>query len=241
VVNRDPQPGEQHGRLAALGVQPLTPATSLTADRTRLTAGEKVRVQVNLALPGYGISGASFVLDYPQEALRLETAPTAGSIVPQNAFVLWNGVPEGTNTSEGVMIYFAASTATPWSASSGSIAELTFTVLDDVASRYAWPIRLVRAEAGTGIEVLPLAPAQLILTGRDAQAAEFDNAALKVATDGFELRLTGEPHVRYQIEASTNLTDWQNIGIYSNADGEIIVKDAVTTGGHKFYRAIQID
>ncbi|HEX7859480.1 MAG TPA: immunoglobulin domain-containing protein [Verrucomicrobiae bacterium] len=243
VVNRDPQPGENHGRLAALAVQSLTPGASLAADRTRLVAGQQVRVQVNFALPGVSLSGASFRLDYPPSALRLESssAHIAGPRVPQNAVAMWNLAPSQDYAAQNGTIHYGASTATAWAANSGSVAELTFTVLNGAATKYAWPIRLVSGEAGSGIDVIPLAPAQLVLTGRDAQSAEFNTAALNVTSGAFELRLTGEPDVRYQIESSTNLVDWQNLGIFSNATGAILVNDAVTAGGHKFYRAIQLD
>jgi hypothetical protein len=154
---------------------------------------------------------------------------------------MWNLSPNQDYTAQNGTIHFGASTASPWSTSSGAVAELTFTVLNGAASKYAWPIRLVSAEAGSGIDVIPLASAELVLTGRDAVSAEFDSASISATSGSFQLNLTGEPDVRYQIESSTNLVDWQNLGVFSSANGAILVNDPVTADGHRFYRAIQLD
>ena len=244
VVRRDPQPGEEPGLLAARQVIEVTPSTSLTSDRSRIISGAQVRVQVNFSLPGISLSGASFRLDYPTNALRLESsaAHLTGPLVPQNAIAMWNLSPGSDYAHQSGTIHFGASTAIPWPASSGTVGELIFTVLDGAASKYAWPIRLVSAEAGSGIDVIPLTSAQLILTGRDAEPAQLADIRLNATGNAFELRLVGEAGVRYRIETSTDLVEWTELQSTSDVSGVIQVSDPVDPlASRKFYRAIQLD
>jgi hypothetical protein len=242
VVNLDPQPGEHNGRLGAMAVSAdaAIARATVTAERTRVAPGQQIRVQVNISGLTVPLSGAAFRLDYSPTALRLESAAShsSGPLIPQDAIAMWNLVPGQDYTAQAGTIHFVASTATPWSANSGTVAELTFTVLEGASSKYAWPVR-VNAEAGSVTDVISLASEDLILTGRDAQSAEFNAAALNANGD-FELRLVGEADVRYRVESSTNLLEWTEVGVFTSASGAILVSDPAASG-HKFYRAIQLD
>src|SRR5688500_13159513 len=67
----------------------------LAADQATAAAGEKVTVEVRLTSAVTGnrpLSGASFRLKYPVEALKLEnaTAHSVGALVPNGAVAVWN-------------------------------------------------------------------------------------------------------------------------------------------------------
>jgi hypothetical protein len=85
-----------------------------------------------------------------------------------------------------------------------------------------------------------LGAAQLTLTGRDAHAAQL--ADVRVDSGSVELRLAGEAGVRYRVESSTDLSEWTEVGVYSDASGSVIVSEPVPADApRKFYRAVQID
>jgi hypothetical protein len=244
IVNLDPQPAGTHGVLTSMFANAATPTSkiALASSRTRIAAGEQVKITVSLAELEQAISGASFRLDYPADALRLESASAhvAGALVPQNALTIWNLLPEQDYANQSGTLHFAASSATPWSASNGAVAELTFTVLPAAASQYAWPLRITHGEAASGLDPIALGTAQITLTGRDAQSAELAN--VRVTADSIELRLVGEAGVRYRIESSTDLQDWTEVGVYSDASGIVQVSEPVVLDApRKFYRAIQLD
>ena len=87
-----------------------------------------------------------------------------------------------------------------------------------------------------------LGTAEILLTGRDAQPAELAEVTLDLETDAIQLRLIGEAGVRYQVMSSTNLVDWTEIGVYSDASGAVLISDPIDPdAAQKFYRATQLD
>ncbi|MGZ8901356.1 MAG: cohesin domain-containing protein, partial [Limisphaerales bacterium] len=243
VVNLDPQPSGQNGPLMAAASAPNA-KISLSSSSARLTPGGQIKILVSLADLGQPLSGASFRLNYPAGALRLESssAHSAGSLVPQNSLTMWHLLPDQDYAQQSGAIHFAASSAAAWAASTGAIAELNFTVLPGAASQYAWPLRVSQAEAAAGLDPVSLGTAEILLTGRDAQPAELAEVAFDLEADAIQLRLIGEAGVRYRVMSSTNLVDWTEVGVFSDASGAVLISDPIDPdAAQKFYRATQLD
>jgi hypothetical protein len=244
VVNLDPQPSLGAGLLARASLQSSAmPGASLSADRIRLTPGQPLRLKVSLAGLTVPLSGVSFRLEYPADALFLEnsTAHLAGTSVPNNALALWNIAPNQDYSAQSGTLHFAASSATSWPSNGGEIADLNFTVRDSALTQYAWPVQL-HAEVASGMDVVTLATAHLTLTGRDPAPAQLDELKFNAAGDALELRLVGEAGVRYRIETSADLVEWVELLSTSDISGVIQVSDPVDPlASRKFYRAIQLD
>jgi hypothetical protein len=60
-----------------------------------------------------------------------------------------------------------------------------------------------------------------------------------LSEDGFQLTLTGEYGVRYEIDGSTTLTEWTAVATVTNLFGTVQFRDQTGTNSpYRFYRAI---
>ena len=198
---------------------------------------------MRLALSGipHPVTGASFQLNYPTNALRLENsdAHTSGTNVPGSAMVLWNLSPAQDYQAQDGQVNFAASSAVPWELS--SLAEFTFTFQPGAAAQRFWPVTVSHGEIGTGMDVATATPFELLLEGRSAQAANMSAGAFNSATGAFELSVTGDAGARYRIEVSDDLRTWTELTVMTADSGAIRVTDSPSAPAHhRFYRAIEI-
>jgi hypothetical protein len=265
VVGLDPQPEvpglsangqlERQSSAAAQAVhsslrgQAVPLATSerarLTLDLTRAEPGQIVTVQVDLRDIKTKLSGASFSLEYPPEALRLvgPLSHRTGPLVPTSAVTVWNVAPAQTNYSlQNGRVSVAASSPTAWATNEGVLAEFNFEVQPGAKERYRWSINLNNLEVtpdGFDTRVLPSSSTHFI--GRDPLPSKL-TAALAVAADGVRLKVAGELGVQYEIEASSDLQTWTPLGRMLNETGELDFTDlAAGAATQRFYRARQLE
>ncbi len=121
-------------------------AVRLVADRRTAAAGDTVVVRAFLENATTPITGVSFVLDYPTDALRLidSSSHTAGDLIESTTFAtVWNVAPARNDyTMQTGTVYMASSSATVASAANGVLAEFTFQVQPGAAAQLVWPVTL---------------------------------------------------------------------------------------------------
>jgi hypothetical protein len=221
VVGLDPQP--ETGVTALAGGEPLV---TLSLDRAHALPGEQVRLRVNLDSTSNAVSGASFRLRYPVDALRLEGPGShrLGSIVPSGAVSLWNLSPSQDYATQDGIVSLAASTDGAWSSGSGTLAELVFTIQAGATNQQRWPIGLSQVELSSGYDLVSAANAQLDFLGFElpAQVQLF----FDLATGDLELIVSNAEG--YEIESSEDLVTWTVL----EASGRIKPQDQ-----QRFFRA----
>jgi hypothetical protein len=251
VVGLDPQPQPAGGGLvktarAGTGLWKRDGAPAglavLTPRALRAQPGDLVTFQLRLQDLKTPVSGASFRLDYPTNALRLlsSQAHRAGALVPGGAVAAWNVTPAQNNYAvQDGRLAFGASSASPWPSQNGVLAEFTFEVQAAQVDRYAWPIRVSGLEiTADGYDMLRLADAETVFVGRDPQPPDLGADPGSFVGGRFELRLTGEPGTSFLIEATTDFKTWWPIATLPNPDGILHFADPAAAGlGHRFYRA----
>jgi hypothetical protein len=246
VVGLDPQPTNPPAQpIMATSLRSLVQGNGrivVTADKHKAAPGEKVKVTVSLEDFNGPVSGVSFRLQYPTSALKLENsaAHRAGSIVPANAFALWNVAPaQNDYTAQNGTLSAAITTAANWSTNSGNIAEFTFTVQEGADDQYSWPIALSQAEASSGFEPVSLGGAQLSYIARDAVPPQF-GATPTFSEEGLSLSFATEVGLQYEIEMSENLVTWALLTTVQGTGGTLTITDEdAEPVGQRFYRAIQ--
>jgi hypothetical protein len=241
VVGLDPQPApavalrQQSIRAMAVGAKSV-----LSSDKSLLVPGEQVRVQVLLDRVEASISGASFQVDYPTNALRLENASAhvIGPGVPANALAMWNLVPGQEYAAQNGQLHFAASSGGSWPTNNGYIAELTFTVQPGASAERNWAVHVSDVEVASGTDLSAVAGSELRFTGRAALPAQLASGAYNSTNGQFEFTLSGEPGARYKVESSEDLRTWTEISVVSDASGAVTISDTPPPGGtRRFYRA----
>ena len=244
VVRLDRQPTPAPLQQLSIPAVETAATIQLTADSTLLVPGQQVKVRVLLDGLLDPLSGASFELSYPTNALRLanETSHSAGAVVPQDALTMWNLTPDQDYPTQSGVIHFAAATPIEWSTNSGPIAEFNFTVQPGAADQWTWTLRLSNGEIGVDRDVIALSPSELTLTAREDLRAELSGGAYNSASGQFELRLTGKPGARYKVEFSEDLRTWTEISVVSDAKGNVVLTDTPSTpGARRFYRALELE
>jgi hypothetical protein len=219
----------------------------LVADKATANPGEKVTLEVRLPSDLNGskpLSGASFRLKYPVDALKLEnaSAQAIGSLVPSGAVAMWNVSPNQNNyaTQDGT-VSFAVSTANAWPGKSGVLARLTFTVQPGATTRYGWPVYLESFEVSRdGFATEFIGNGLWTFTGHAATQATL-SPSITFAADGKPtITLQGDAGASFSIEASSDLKTWTPIGSYSS-NGTITIQDHLAgAASERFYRAIQL-
>jgi hypothetical protein len=211
----------------------------------RGSSGQRVVLQIRLQDPGFSISGASFSIRYPTNALRLLSTDShkSGAMVPSGSLVLWNVFPAQNDfVAQSGKVTFAAVSATPWPASAGVLAELTFEIQPGAETSYRWPIQVSAAEiTRNGYENFALADTATALIGRDPLPARIGAVSVPSSASGFEFVLTGETGLSYRIDSSLDLRNWTAVGTITCTDGQATFRDPESaSSGWRFYRAVML-
>jgi len=248
VVGIDPQPLVPAGLKAADGgAIPVDGQLSLVADKSTANAGEKITVEARISGKTRPIEGASFRLEYPVGALRLEnsTAHQPGALVPASgALLAWNVSPSVTDyANQNGAISFGVSSATSWPANNGVLARFTFTVQAAAAGRYTWPMFIRNGETTSdGFRTDSLGTASLNFVARAPAPANFEPSVHFDASGSSKLILQGDLGATYVVHGSSDLSTWKIIGTYSTTTSSTIeINDPEATGAAtRFYRATLI-
>jgi hypothetical protein len=255
VVHIDPQPGATNNhslkpsQLSA-AITPVEPPVedvvlSLSADKNRVAPGEKVTFKVDLTNVKVPIAGASFKVEYPANALRLEDGNniTSGPIVSDDTVSMWNLSPAQNDFgAQDGNLTVAFSSPSTWGTNSGTLAEFTFTAQAGITDQYHWPVTVSNFEYSDGHDVNSLNAVQASVTGRDPVAATLGVVNFDPQNGGFQLQVQGEIGVQYRIEVSEDLKTWNELGVQVNQNGTLNVSDPDSTqSAHRYYRVTQID
>lgn len=248
VVGLDLQPGAGNTALTTLSARSVrevnaTPTARLLSDKSRLVPGEKVKVTVNLSQFANALSGASFKLQYPIEALRLDDAAAhkTGEIVPSKSLALWNVAPAQNDYSgQNGTISLAVTSDAPWATNNGALAEFNFTVQSGATNQSSWSLSLTALELSSGFDLVPVPSSDLALSSRSPLRPVLGGG---FKTNGiFELSFAAEAGARYLIEVSDDLTAWTKLDDAVAADGAVSVADPAAAGKkQRFYRATQVN
>jgi hypothetical protein len=215
----------------------------LAVDKATAVAGDKVAVEVRISAQSQPVSGASFRLEYPMDALRLDDASAnqVGPIVPGGAVALWNLSPNQNNyaTQDGA-ISLAVSSATTWPTNNGVLARFTFTVQAGAASRYEWLIALKGLEVShDGFATEILGDARFSFIGHAPDPTTL-SANVSFTADGKpKLSFQGNAGAWYEIHSSEDLWTWRLVGTQYSADGLVEFTDPQpSSSAAHFYRAV---
>ena len=202
--------------------------------------GQQVMVQVRLQNSAATISGTAFTLNYPTNALRLESSSAyhLGPIVAGGTLAQWNVAPAQNNfATQSGHITLAASSATVWPASNGVIAELTFTIQPGATSQYLWPLTVSSAEttaSGYDNRLFPTATSSFI--GRLPVAGQLA-PPVRLVSGQYQFSISGDASGTYVVDASADLINWTPIQTNAvPAGGIMTVQDPTTGEPRRFYR-----
>jgi hypothetical protein len=243
VVGLDPEPDPGKGRLTAKVMTSKADAAAafrLSASESNITAGEMVTVRLELLNNSVPVSGASFELHYPTNALRLIDSQSlhTGAIVPRSAAVLWNISPGQTDfLSQDGKVEIAISTANPWNAVNGIVAEFVFQIQPGAANELNWPIIVANGELASGSQVQPVSGTEFMLQGRAPVPLSF----VKVGSGNVQLRFEGENGRTYRLEYSQDLNTWFPVtnGTVTVINGTATIADSSNSGeDYRFYRVL---
>jgi hypothetical protein len=244
VVGLDPQPGEppmQAARLQSFSAS--SPRLSLLLDKPAAAAGDQVKLTVNISQLASTIAAASFRLNYPTNALKLEgtTAHRIGSIVPAGAAAMWNISPAQNNyQTQNGLVALAVTSDRAWPTNQGAVAEFTFTVQPGATNQHLWNVTLSQGEIFTGELLLAAAGGQISFIGRNSVPPTF-TANPVVGENGISLSFGSEQGLRYRLEVSENLVDWSPITTITGTGGQIDYTAQKSEGAtQQFFRAVQL-
>jgi len=218
-------------------------AAVLSPSRVQATAGQLVTFQLSLTAMETPISGASFRLNYPVEALRLQSSQShrLGSTVPGNAIAVWNVAPAQNNyATQSGQITLALSGPTSWNASDSVLAEFTFEVQPGAANRYQWPIAVSGVElTGNGYNNRTLSPSSSVFIGRDPIAGSLVN--ISIMPWGVSFISSADAGADYRIDVSEDLVHWSPLQQISNHPGWLSIDDPASVNSpHRFYGGIPL-
>jgi hypothetical protein len=255
VVGLDPQPQTK----AAFGATPAARSGGSTQTKLdgpgglfltsptgfRGNSGERVTVRVNLDGLPIPVAAASFVLEYPTNALRLlgRESHRTGSMVPASAVTMWHVKSAGGDyASQSGRVAVGISSPTAWATNGGVLAEFTFEIQPGQTERYGWPLRVSAAEiAPDSFDLLTLADRETLFIGRDPLPLIIQPGSLGFVPEGFGCAMQGEMDVPYVIEVSSDMVHWTALGTLQSATGALqFVDREASNSGQRFYRARQL-
>lgn len=219
----------------------LTIPGLMVGDKATAAPGDKVTVEVRLAGQTEPISGASFRLEYPEEALRLDNAAAhqLGSLVPAGAVAMWNVSPSQNNyaTQDGA-ISLAISSATAWPANNGVLARFTFTVQPGATALYEWRLNLKNLELSRdGFETQTPGNGGWIFRGHEPTQATIAPSVTFTLDGRPKITFQGDAGAWFEILASSDLTDWASIGVLYSENGTLQFEDSLAgQSTTRFYR-----
>jgi hypothetical protein len=230
------------GSQSALAAPASSEVAVLSPVRLQGAAGQLVTLQLRLDGLATPVSGASLTLNYPVEALRLQSAQShrVGSTVPANAVAIWNVAPaQNDYSNQNGHITLALSGSTAWSASNAVLAEFTFEIQPGASARYQWPILLRAVEVtGNGYNNRALTAQNAAFVGRNAFPGAIANLR-RGASGDVSFDVSGDMGATYLIDASEDLVHWSRVSSISNTSGSFSIIDSDARAlSHRFYRAI---
>jgi hypothetical protein len=211
----------------------------LSLDKPSANAGELVTLRLGLRDMPRGISGATFTLDYPTNAVRLVGALSlrTGAIVPSDTLAIWNVSPSQNDfAAQDGHVVVAFSGAQPWPLSNGAVSEFTFAVQPGVLTQARWPIRVRDIEVtSNGFENAVVAAAEVSLTGPGLLSVRLE--PVFSVENGFEFEIATEPGTTIFIESSQDLVNWEAFLTVTSESGLIRRREPAVRQGQRFYRA----
>ena len=202
--------------------------------------GQLVTVQLRLDNVRTLISGASFTLNYPVEALRLRNAQSyrVGPTVPGGTLAVWNLAPDQTNyVTQNGHITLALSGSTPWNASNSVLAEFTFEVQPGASTGYLWPLTVNALQiTGDGFNTRTLLPPGAALIGRPPVSGRMLRLSVVPGGDA-SFQFSGDVGANYRLEYSDDLVHWNLLREVLNHTGPIQIDDpGAGSRPQRFYR-----
>jgi hypothetical protein len=243
-----PPGGGQQLKLAGSAKSALAPGGSETASFSPAglsgEAGQLVTLQVRLDDVDTSLSGASFTLDYPVQALRLLNAQShrVGPAVAGGTVAVWNVAPAQTNyATQNGHITLALGGSTAWVASNTVLAEFTFEVQPGAANQYLWPITIGALEiTGNGFNNRTLGPITGVFVGRNPVSGAMSGLSVTPGGD-VSFQFSGDPGASYRIEYSEDLIHWTLLRDVLNHTGSIEITDEGAAGRpQRFYRNLPL-
>ena len=158
--------------------------------------------------------------------------------MPGGALAVWNVSPLQNNFAiQDGHLSVAVSSAAPWPASNGVLAEITFQVQTSATNQYAWPLVL------RGCEITPdgfanrfLLPSGAVFISRNPLPGLLAVLERNISNH-FQFSFTGDPGAAYLVETSTNLLNWIPFTTISNSTGFSVIVDPAAPGfTRRFYR-----
>jgi hypothetical protein len=248
VVGLDPQPslpppppfGAAWLRTLSTGSGRIT----LEIDKPNAAPGEIVNVIARLNGNTKALAAASFRLQFPTNALRLENnaAHAIGPIVPSSAAVLWNIAPaQNDYLAQNGSLSVAISADRAWTTNNGPIAQFTFVVQPGATNQHRWLLALEAAELSNGFDLIQAMGGEVAFIGREAVVPEF-NTNPAITEEGVNLTFATEVGLQYRIEVSEDLVNWEPITtIISTGSSLSFTDETPKESARRFYRAVQTD
>jgi len=243
VVGLDVQPTRvSASRIGTSGLSPngalgsgVTGGVVLQSSQPVVVPGGTINVAVVLNDLSQSVSGASFVLHYPADSLTLvgSSSVRTGSLVPSGAASLWNVVP--SYAAQAGEVRAAVSTPTPWAATSGVLAQMTFQVLPAALTRGQLPISLSQIEVTSqdGYDMASLPSASVTLATAQPVSAQEP----QLTKDGLHFSFAGQVGMSYDVEASTDLVHWEKVQTLAGSISPLEFSDPAAAGlPARFYR-----
>jgi hypothetical protein len=131
----------------------------------------------------------------------------------------------------------ALSGPTAWDATSGVLTRISFLVLPGVISQAVWPLAVLNgtlAREDGSVESVGGG------TGSIARAPQQPRFTSSITFNGQTPRLTlqGDNGASYLIEASSDLHNWDRVGVAITSTGTVVIDDPAGAGAtSRYYRA----
>jgi hypothetical protein len=208
------------------------PAVSASGERAMLlldslkpSVGSKVAMQLVLTNIASPLSGVSFRLDYPTNALRLIDASSLneGPLVPASAALFWNLLPGQSDfTTQNGGLLAGLSTAEPWGSQNGTLMQFQFQAQPGIMAQASWPVKASNIEiTGDGFDTRLLGEASASVVGGTIVPPPELRIVQPVLENGkFKFRAMGTVGTQVIIQASLDARVWEDgIVISIQAEG----------------------
>lgn len=198
----------------------------------------RIRVTAELRPLARPPAGITFRLRYPSSMLRWVETRVAATDAPWSMGADAVAPPPGSG-SEVDTLRFAAAGSRPWAPAGGPMVEWNFEVSSAVSPESAGAFQLDQIEfTWTGDEIQSSAGVEGTFTTRERREPRL--WIQRTAMPGLlQLGITGEPAVRYRLEASDNLISW-NLQSTVVLDAEGTARHSDATLEDYFYRFYRV-
>ena len=177
------------------------------------TVGQPYHVVVYASRLAGPISGLSFQLSYPNNALQL-ALNQVGNLIPGQTVPLWN-LTQGQAS-------LAVIGASPWPNTNGVASTFTFLPLPGLTNAVSWPLTLNKIQVtGNGFDIRSLDPVNAVVEGMNGPLASpvLTVTGLDRAAGLLGLTVTASIGTTIVVQTSTNLINWLPYGSPVNGQG----------------------